>query len=155
MMEIAHRLERYRGALQLIFICGKNKALASKLRGLMIGRRAHIEGFTRDVPYFMRLADFFIGKPGPGSISEALTCGLPVIVACNSWTLPQERYNADWVQQSGFGVIVNSFRQIDRAVSEILRPGAEYRSSVARYSNSAVFEVPDILQHIIGDAESG
>ncbi len=152
MIEIARRLERYPGALQFIFICGKNKTLASTLRGMNTGRRAHIEGFTREIPYFMRLSDFFIGKPGPGCISEALACGLPVIVVCNSWTLPQERYNAEWVQQSGYGVVVSSFRQIDRAVSEILRPGAEYRSNVGRYSNSAVFEIPDILQQIIGEA---
>jgi 1,2-diacylglycerol 3-beta-galactosyltransferase len=57
--------------------------------------RMHVEGFTREVPRFMRLADFFIGKPGPGSISEAVAMGLPVIVECNHWTLPQERYNAE------------------------------------------------------------
>jgi 1,2-diacylglycerol 3-beta-galactosyltransferase len=153
MLEIARRLESYRGTLQFIFICGKNKALAAKLRSMKTGRRRHIEGFTREVPYFMRLADFFIGKPGPGSISEALACRLPVIVVCNSWTLPQERYNAEWVQQNGFGVVVKSFRQIDRAVSEVLQPGAEYRSNVTRYSNSAVFEIPDILQHIIGETQ--
>jgi UDP-N-acetylglucosamine:LPS N-acetylglucosamine transferase len=42
----------------------------------------------------MALSDFFIGKPGPGSISEALSKHLPVIIDCNAWTLPQERYNA-------------------------------------------------------------
>ncbi len=151
MIEIARRLERYNGALQFIFICGKNKALAHNLRSMKTGRRAHIEGFTREIPYYMRISDFFIGKPGPGCISEALACGLPVIVVCNSWTLPQERYNAEWVQQNGFGVVVRSFRQIDRAVAEILRPGAAYRTNVARYSNSAVFEIPDILQHILGE----
>ena len=62
------------------------------------GRRMpmHVEGFTREVPYFMGLADFFIGKPGPGSISEALAMRLPVIVERNAWTLAHERYNADW-----------------------------------------------------------
>ncbi len=31
-----------------------------------------VEGFTTRVNYYMQLADFFIGKPGPGSVSEAL-----------------------------------------------------------------------------------
>ena len=39
-----------------------------------------VEGFTKEVPYYMRLSDFFIGKPGPGSISEALAMKLPVLV---------------------------------------------------------------------------
>ncbi len=49
----------------------------------------------------MHASDFFIGKPGPGSISEALAMKLPVIVERNAWTLPQERYNADWVTERG------------------------------------------------------
>ena len=47
----------------------------------------------------MRAADFMIGKPGPGSIAEAMLRHLPVLVECNSWTLPQERYNAEWVKK--------------------------------------------------------
>jgi UDP-N-acetylglucosamine:LPS N-acetylglucosamine transferase len=57
----------------------------------------YVEGFTRDVPYFMSLGDYFIGKPGPGSISEALAMRLPVVVESNAWTLAHERYNAEWI----------------------------------------------------------
>ena len=46
-----------------------------------------------------------IGKPGPGSISEAVAMKLPVIIERNSWTLPQERYNADWVKERQAGMI--------------------------------------------------
>ena len=31
---------------------------------------------------------------------------LPVIVERNAWTLPQERYNADWVRENGVGLVV-------------------------------------------------
>ncbi len=72
----------------------------------------------------MGLADFFVGKPGPGSISEALKMDLPVIVERNAWTLPQERYNAQWVAENQFGVVLKNFRQIDRAVAELLEPEA-------------------------------
>jgi 1,2-diacylglycerol 3-beta-galactosyltransferase len=152
MLEIARRLEHYSGALQLIFICGRNRDLAAKLRGIVIGKRRHIEGFTFEIPYFMRLADFFIGKPGPGSLSEALACGLPVIVVCNSWTLPQERYNADWIRSQGFGIVLRSFADINQAVAEMLGPGSAYHRNVAQYSNLAVFEVADILQEILEQA---
>ncbi len=60
----------------------------------------------------MQLADFFIGKPGPGSVSEALAMKLPVIVECNAWTLPQERYNAVWVVEKEVGLVLKNFRNI-------------------------------------------
>jgi hypothetical protein len=53
----------------------------------------------------MRCADFFIGKPGPGSLSEAVQMGLPVLVTRNAWTMPQERWNTEWVQAQGVGVV--------------------------------------------------
>ncbi len=151
MLEIARRLEHYTGDLQLIFICGRNKDLAEKLRTMAGRKRRYVEGFTVEIPFFMRLADFFIGKPGPGCISEALACGLPVIVVCNAWTLPQERYNADWIRNHGFGVVLRSFRAVNSAVAEILQPQAMYRRNVARYSNRAVFELPDVLQQILNE----
>ena len=66
----------------------------------------------------MQLADYFIGKPGPGSISEAVAMRLPVIVERNAWTLPQERYNADWVREQGMGIVLPNFRGIAPAVDE-------------------------------------
>jgi hypothetical protein len=78
-----------------------------------------VVGFAQNVEYYMALADFFIGKPGPGSISEALQFHLPVIVECNSKTLPQERYNAEWVTENGYGIVVPSFRRIVPAVQHL------------------------------------
>jgi 1,2-diacylglycerol 3-beta-galactosyltransferase len=119
----------------------------------MKGRIAmHVVGFTREVPRFMRLADFFIGKPGPGSISEAVEMGLPVIIERNHWTLPQERYNADWVEEQGVGLSLSSFkRQIVDAVRQMLDPErrCEFVASVGRQKNRAVFEIPGILDQIL------
>ena len=154
MLEIARRFEHYPGALQFIFICGHNRELASRLRNMRPGRFRYVEGFTREIPFYMSLADFFIGKPGPGSISEALACGLPVIVVCNSWTLPQERYNAEWIEANRFGIVLRSFAGIERAVSQLFAPGAMFRANVAQYSNRAVFEVVDILQEIMDQSLS-
>jgi 1,2-diacylglycerol 3-beta-galactosyltransferase len=98
----------------------------------------------------MQLADYFIGKPGPGSISEAVAMRLPTIVECNAWTLPQERYNAVWVREQGVGVVLPNFRAIARAVEELLEPNcyARFREATAQSRNRAVFEIPDILQRI-------
>jgi UDP-N-acetylglucosamine:LPS N-acetylglucosamine transferase len=145
MLDIAERLED----TQLIFICGRNQKLVERLRGLPQGAPRLIEGFTQEVPYYMALADFFIGKPGPGSISEAVAMKLPVVVECNAWTLPQERYNAQWVLERGAGVVLRNFREIDEAVKKLLNRLDEYRAQVSKIENRAVFEIPDILNEIL------
>ena len=152
MVEIARKLAASKLNLQLILICGHNERLAAELRG-MPGRK-YVEGFTTEVPYYMHLSDFFIGKPGPGSISEALTMKLPVIVECNARTLPQERYNAAWVLEKQVGLVLRSFRQITQTVETLLDPAdfARYRNNAAAMNNRAVFEIPGILREILSKA---
>jgi 1,2-diacylglycerol 3-beta-galactosyltransferase len=150
MLEIAERLDRSQLELQLIFICGKNEKLASALRAQKSRLPRFVEGFTTRVNYYMQLSDFFIGKPGPGSVSEALAMRLPVIVECNTWTLPQERYNAEWILEKQVGLVLRGFREIDRAVAQLIEPSAlaRYRANAAALQNRAVFEIPEILEKI-------
>ncbi len=148
MLDIARRLSARR---QLLLICGHNEKLAAKLRALPHEAPNYVEGFTKEVPRYMQLADYFIGKPGPGSISEAVATHLPVIVERNAWTLPQERYNAEWVREQGVGIVLPNFRGIAEAVDELLEPDAyaRFREAAERLDNRAVFEIPDILEQIV------
>jgi UDP-N-acetylglucosamine:LPS N-acetylglucosamine transferase len=98
MLDIAERLDREELPLQLILICGRNEALTAKLRSRKWKMPVHMVGFTKEVHPLMRAADFLICKPGPGSIAEAMIRRLPVLIECNAWTMPQERYNAEWVR---------------------------------------------------------
>ncbi len=148
MLEIAERLRD----TQLILICGRNRKLAERLKALPTNAAHFVEGFTEEVPYYMHLSDFFIGKPGPGSISEAVAMQLPVIVERNAWTLPQERYNADWVRERHAGLVVSNFRGIREAVKELLGSLDSYRASVAQIQNRAVFEIPEILEKLVAAA---
>ena len=134
-------LEQSRLDLQLIFVCGKNDKLASALRAQKSRHPRFVEGFTTQVNRYMQLADFFIGKPGPGSVSEALAMHLPVIVECNAWTLPQERYNADWILEKEVGVVLPNFRKIGGAAAQMIEPRRwlaigrmRPRSKIARFS---------------------
>jgi 1,2-diacylglycerol 3-beta-galactosyltransferase len=138
-----------------VLICGHNQKLASRLAELPRQAAIFIEGFTKEVPRYMQLADYFIGKPGPGSLSEAVAMRLPVIVERNAWTLPQERYNAEWVREQGVGVVLPNFRRIARVVDELLEPAtyARFRAATQRLHNRAVFEIPDILESILKEGE--
>jgi UDP-N-acetylglucosamine:LPS N-acetylglucosamine transferase len=134
---------------QLILICGHNQALARQLGSITARAPRCVLGFTEDIRQYMQLGDFFIGKPGPGSISEAIQQRLPVIVVRNAWTMPQERYNTEWVQENGVGVVLPSFKSVRAGVSEVTRRLEELRSNAARIDNRAVFEIPEILDRIL------
>jgi UDP-N-acetylglucosamine:LPS N-acetylglucosamine transferase len=149
---VMHDIARSLPDRQLLLICGHNAKLEAKLRELPHRAPMFVEGFTKGIPWYMQLADYFVGKPGPGSISEAVAMHLPVIVERNAWTLPQERYNTEWVREQGVGIVLPNFRGIARAVDELLEPAAYQRFRVAteRIHNRAVFEIPDTLERIIG-----
>lgn len=151
MLEIAKKLDQGSSPVQLIMICGHNKKLYSALKDLQTARPLLVEGFTREVAYYMSLADFFIGKPGPGSISEALQFDLPVIVERNQRTMPQERFNTDWVAEHRLGIVLRSFGDIAQGVQQLLEPNtfAELRANARAYTNRAIFEIPSILDEVL------
>jgi UDP-N-acetylglucosamine:LPS N-acetylglucosamine transferase len=145
MRRIAKRLDD----TQLILVCGHNSALADELRTMRARAPRVVIGFSSQIRYFMGLSDFFIGKPGPGSISEAIQQHLPVIVVRNAWTMPQERYNTDWVEENMAGLVLDSFKAVESAVSALTAQMSAYRGSVARIHNRSIFEIPEILERIL------
>jgi len=155
MVRIARALNRPGSGIQLILICGRNQQVARELRALDGHIPMFIEGFTPDIPYYMELSDFFIGKPGPGSVSEALAKHLPVIVQRNKWTLAHERYNTDWIEEQQVGVVIRDFAGIFEAVHELLVPERyrAFRQRAAETRNIAVYEIPSLLDQILKQAK--
>jgi len=153
MYDITERLNAAGLPLQLILICGRNEELAAKLRARQWKLPIHVVGFTKEVHRLMRAADFLIGKPGPGSIAEAMVRKLSVLIECNAWTLPQERYNAEWVQEKGVGIVLKSFEEVAEGVKRMLDPAAltAFRRNVAAQENRAVFEIPEILAQLLDE----
>jgi hypothetical protein len=156
MYDIVEKLEAANLPLQLIAICGRNEKLAAEFRARTWKIPLNVLGFTKEVHKLMYAADFLIGKPGPGSVAEAMVRHLPVILECNSWTLPQERYNTEWVKEKNVGIVLHDFGEIVEGVKEILQPGklAEFRRSTEGLNNRAVFEIPEILEKLLGEGAS-
>jgi UDP-N-acetylglucosamine:LPS N-acetylglucosamine transferase len=134
---------------QALFICGHNQRLARAIAAVPATAPRRILGFTTELPELMDACDYFIGKPGPGSIGEALARGLPVIVSRNARTMPQERYNADWVLEQGVGQVVRHFREVDQTVTQLLAKLPIYRRRLRRLDNHAVFQLPGILDTVL------
>ncbi len=139
----------------LILLCGRNQALAAELRALPARSPRIVLGMTSEVARWMQLADFFIGKPGPGSLSEAVQMGLPVIVTRNAGTMPQERWNTEWVRLNGLGVVRRSFRDVAAAVDDVVQRLPVLRARVQRQDNRALFEIPPLLRRLLeGQADA-
>ena len=158
METIVRKLDASTLKLQIIAVCGHNQRLYERLRSLRTRFPLHTVGFTKEVPRLMQVSDFFIGKPGPGSISEAVFMKLPVIVTRNIFTLPQERYNTDWVREQGVGIVAAKFdRDIVRSVEKLLEPVtfAAMRARLDKIENRAIFEIPDMLGRILSAAGEG
>ena len=152
-VKVAKAINKAECDVQLIILCGRHEEAMRKLSTMRHRVPVSLQGFTREVPYLMSLADFFIGKPGPGSISEALAMRLPVIVERNHWTLAHERYNADWIVEQQVGRVVSRFERVGDAVAELLSPARyeQCRTNAGAVRNSAVYEIPELLESVFAN----
>ena len=145
MLAIAQRLSN----TPLILACGRNAKLAQALRALPREAPTVVLDYTREMAHYMHLADFFIGKPGSGSLSEAVHMGLPPLVVRNAWTMPQERYCTDWVKEKNLGIVLPSFKGVAAGVEALLADLPRYKAATSQLRNRAGDEVPDVLAQIL------
>jgi len=86
----------------LVVVTGRNENLRAKLEAYDHPMPTFVYGFVHEMPDFMRAADVLVTKAGPGTISEALNAGLPMILYSH---LPgQEAGNISYVVSEGAGV---------------------------------------------------
>jgi Glycosyltransferase family 28 C-terminal domain len=140
---------------QLIFVAGHNSALAQKMAAQSLSVQHRVLGFTKDIDQLMQLSDYFVGKPGPGSLSEAVHMGLPVITFLNASTMPQERYNTTWVEENKLGKVIASVSELPGAVVAVLSDLPNYKQHVQDINNQAVFEVVEALAKIMASQLKG
>ena len=101
------RLLAERGtAAQLVVICGRNKRLRQSLQRSDWPIPVQVCGFVDNVQEWMVASDCVITKAGPGTIAEALICGLPILL---SGFIPgQEEGNVAYVVENGVGAYCDS-----------------------------------------------
>jgi 1,2-diacylglycerol 3-beta-galactosyltransferase len=111
--------------VDVVVICGRNQRARSALAGLRTrsGRPVRVLGYVDNMAEWMRASDVVVSKAGPGTIAEALCCGLPLLLV---WYLPgQERGNVEWVVDIGAGRYVPHDDQLIDAVAELAAPGSQ------------------------------
>jgi 1,2-diacylglycerol 3-beta-galactosyltransferase len=100
--DIANALERRLSENdQIVLICGKNQRLASRLAERDWRCKVCVRGFVTNMADYMSACDCIITKAGPGTIAEALICGLPIML--NGFIPCQEAGNVSYVLENGVG----------------------------------------------------
>jgi len=96
-----HGLNHSALPLQLVAVAGGNDELYERLQSTQWHVPAHVYNFADNLPTMMRAADLVVCKAGGLIVTEALACGLPLILID---VLPgQETGNAEYVVQGEAG----------------------------------------------------
>jgi 1,2-diacylglycerol 3-beta-galactosyltransferase len=136
--------------IQLIVVTGRNRALQQALLTEQTAWTipAAILGFVDTMPDIMRAADVIVTKAGPGTIAEALACGLPIIL---TGAIPgQEVGNIEYVESQGVGKLATTPEAITRAVQSFVEADpaefAQCRAHARELSHPrAAFEIASVI----------
>ncbi len=117
---IVERLKQLKHAVQCIVICGKNPEIKTRVEraaGAHHGRFC-ILGYTDRMHELMHISDLFIGKPGGLTTSEALACGLPMVIFS---PIPgQEERNSDHLLEEGIAIRCNELTTMPFKIDRLL-----------------------------------
>jgi processive 1,2-diacylglycerol beta-glucosyltransferase len=133
-------VQEIRHPIQIVVICGRNRRIESRLRDLPEDRHPmNVIGFTKEMDSWMTASDLLVGKAGGLTSSEALACGLGLVIVN---PIPgQEERNSDHFLEEGVGIRCNNlpalaykidmllsdqerFSRMRQAVNRLARPNA-------------------------------
>lgn len=97
-LEIGSKLADFKDSTQMIVICGHNQVIADSLKARKWANNINVavKGFVSNIDEFMAASDCLVTKAGPGTIAEAMTRGLPLVLS--SYLPGQVRFSDAHVQ---------------------------------------------------------
>lgn len=148
--EAALALGSARLPAQLVVITGRNQQLRATLERQKARFKTpmRVEGFVENMPDFMGAADVIVTKAGPGSISEAMACELPIVL---TGAVPgQEEGNIDYVLDNGLGELATTPDELVATLRALLNPNnpslAKMRERVRALSHpTASFDIGKLI----------
>jgi len=128
--QIARNIAEANLPVQLLIVTGRNPSLRRRLERVDWEVPTKVFGFVENMPELMAASDVIVTKAGPGTITEAITCGLPMII---SGAVPyQEDLNIAYVVENGVGQLAQEPNEIAHLLREWLQPGNGELSRMAR-----------------------
>ncbi|NGX59295.1 MAG: Processive diacylglycerol beta-glucosyltransferase [Chlamydiae bacterium] len=154
-------ISQYSQNLHLIVCAGRSKKMAKKLKSIhpATGNTIDIIPFTEKVHELFALSDLILTKPGPGSINEAISCKLPILLDRIKPPVFWEEANIDLVLKYGIGACIRTVSEAPEMISRFLFD-EQVRESVARaYEKVPVNQFADrikpLLEEMMGQNLSG
>jgi 1,2-diacylglycerol 3-beta-galactosyltransferase len=136
---------------QVVVICGHNQRLAQALRATRWPGPVHILEFVDNIAEWMQAADCLVTKAGPGTIAEAMACGLPLVL--NGFIPGQEEGNVAYVVQNGLGVYHCTPERIGAQVRAWFGYSRAERHAISRHARLQAR--PQAAQEIVTDLLDG
>jgi 1,2-diacylglycerol 3-beta-galactosyltransferase len=128
--EVLRALNHSGFRLQLAITAGGDEALYRQLESEEWHTPAHLYHYVRNMPEMLHAADFVICKAGGLMVTEALACGVPLLLTD---VLPgQEVGNADYVVRHGAGEVARDPLEAIQVVSHWLASGGTLLKRRAR-----------------------
>lgn len=147
MERVALNVDRFPLPVCLVVVCGRNQKLKHSLESRQWRQMVKVYGFVQDMPDFMQAADVLITKAGPGTITEAINAGLPMLLYSR---LPgQEDGNVAYVVSRGAGFWTPTAKSLTQALHNWLENPERYQQAVQacrRISRpTAAMEIAEII----------
>ena len=107
--------------LELVVVTGRNEVLQQRLqqRTPPCRHRVHVIGFTTEMHELMTAADLVMTKPGGLTTSEALACGVAMVVVN---PIPgQESRNSDFLLENAAAIKITNVASLSYKLTKLLR----------------------------------
>jgi 1,2-diacylglycerol 3-beta-galactosyltransferase len=146
--EITNAIAASRLPCQVAVVAGRNEKLKAQLQAQPWPIPVHVYGFVANVPDLMTAADVFVSKAGPGSITEALNLGLPILLF--SRIGGQEEGNVDYVIKNQVGMWTPRPAQVVEALRQWFNDPALLAAAAARAQRIAHPEAARVIaRHVL------
>jgi 1,2-diacylglycerol 3-beta-galactosyltransferase len=119
MVETLNVLNHFGLPLQVAATAGRDYGLMDKLKEMDWHIPFHIYGYVDNMPDMMLASDAIIGKAGGLMVTEALACGLPIMLV--DMIPGQEEGNRDFVVENGAGVMVEKPIEVLEALAHWMK----------------------------------
>jgi len=138
--------------IQLIVSAGNDKSLLQELKDVVWHINTKLYEYIEDMPSYLLASDLVISKAGGLIVTEALACGLPLIMV--SIIPGQETGNANYVIEGNAGYSVDNPVQFLEAISHLLlhdkKKLFEMQKNAIELGNAdAAYEISKIIRNAV------